>query len=56
MGLGFRVKPPTVPVTARSYGIAHSAGLSRYLAEWIAHGEPLFACNELYLIGGGGGG
>ena len=27
-------------VCAESYGIAHSAGLSRYLAEWIVTGEP----------------
>eukprot|EP00931_Biecheleriopsis_adriatica_P056226 TRINITY_DN33309_c0_g1_i1.p1 TRINITY_DN33309_c0_g1~~TRINITY_DN33309_c0_g1_i1.p1 ORF type:complete len:882 (-),score=165.44 TRINITY_DN33309_c0_g1_i1:45-2690(-) len=31
---------------AESYGIAHSAGLSRYLAEWIVHGEPPYELKE----------
>lgn len=31
---------------AESYGIAHSAGLGRYLAEWIASGEPPYELKE----------
>lgn len=31
---------------AESYGIAHSAGLSRYLSEWIANGEPPYELKE----------
>jgi len=31
---------------AESYGIAHSAGLSRYLVEWIVNGEPPYELKE----------
>jgi len=31
---------------AESYGIAHSAGLGRYLAEWIDRGEPPYELKE----------
>lgn len=31
---------------AESYGIAHSAGLSRYLSEWIVNGEPPYELKE----------
>ncbi|CAJ1365585.1 unnamed protein product [Effrenium voratum] len=31
---------------AESYGIAHSAGLSRYLADWICTGEPPYELKE----------
>lgn len=31
---------------AESYGIAHSAGLSRYLSEWIVSGEPPYELKE----------
>jgi len=31
---------------AESYGIAHSAGLGRYLAEWIVTGEPPYELRE----------
>jgi len=31
---------------AESYGIAHSAGLGRYLAEWIVNGEPPYELTE----------
>lgn len=31
---------------AESYGIAHSAGLGRYITDWIADGEPPYELNE----------
>jgi dimethylglycine dehydrogenase len=31
---------------AESYGIAHSVGLGRYMAHYIAHGEPPYELNE----------
>mmetsp|Transcript_96634 Transcript_96634/g.207343 ORF Transcript_96634/g.207343 Transcript_96634/m.207343 type:complete len:878 (-) Transcript_96634:114-2747(-) len=31
---------------AESYGIAHSAGLGRYLSEWIVKGEPPYELKE----------
>eukprot|EP00406_Dinophysis_acuminata_P081401 CAMPEP_0179262482 /NCGR_PEP_ID=MMETSP0797-20121207/27388_1 /TAXON_ID=47934 /ORGANISM="Dinophysis acuminata, Strain DAEP01" /LENGTH=662 /DNA_ID=CAMNT_0020970615 /DNA_START=12 /DNA_END=2000 /DNA_ORIENTATION=- len=31
---------------AESYGIAHSGGLGKYVADWIADGEPQYELNE----------
>jgi len=31
---------------AESYGIAHAAGLSRYLVHWMQHGEPPYELTE----------
>jgi dimethylglycine dehydrogenase len=31
---------------AESYGIAHSGGLGKYVAEWIVNGEPAYELNE----------
>ena len=44
------VGPTRVPgfwhACAESYGIAHSQGLGRYLAEWITNGAPPYELNE----------
>eukprot|EP00969_Alexandrium_andersonii_P246567 10896909-Alexandrium_andersonii.AAC.1 len=31
---------------AESYGIAHAAGLSRYIVHWMQHGEPPYELTE----------
>jgi len=39
-------KPNYWMACAESYGIAHAAGLSRYLVHWMQHGEPPYELTE----------
>jgi len=39
-------KPNYWHACAESYGIAHAAGLSRYIVHWMQHGEPPYELTE----------